>query len=179
MRAFALKEFGNPGSVLDLPTPEPETGQVRVRVEGAGVNPADIGMLKGFYKERMEHRFPLIPGIDLSGIVDSVGEGVTKWKRGDAVYGAHGKMYVGGGTMAEYVLATEGTIAARPPSIAGVDGAALPLAGVSALQCIDALELKNGDLVVIVAAAGGIGSFATQLAKAAGARVIAVARAVN
>jgi NADPH:quinone reductase-like Zn-dependent oxidoreductase len=61
VRAYAVKEFGSPGSVLELPVPEPEPGQVRVHIKAAGVNPADIGVLNGYHKEMMEHRFPLVP----------------------------------------------------------------------------------------------------------------------
>jgi NADPH2:quinone reductase len=179
LRAFAIDEFGGAGSVHELDEPTPAAGQVRVKVEAASVNPADLFMMAGAYKDRMEHHFPLIPGADLSGIVDAVGEGVTEFKLGDAVFGVHGKPSVGQGTLAERVAATTGTIAKRPAAIDAAFGAALPLAGVSALQMVEAADLRPGDPVVVIGAGGGIGSFVVQLAAAAGARPIAVTRAAN
>jgi NADPH:quinone reductase len=179
LRAFAIDEFGGTGSVHELDDPTPAAGQVRVKVEAASVNPADLFMMGGAYKDRMEHHFPLIPGADLSGIVDAVGEGVTEFKLGDAVFGMHGKPSVGQGTLAERVAATTGTIARRPAAIDSEFGAALPLAGVSALQMVEAANLRPGDSVVVIGAAGGIGSFVVQLAAAAGAQPIAVTLAAN
>ena len=83
MRAFALDVFGQPGSIHDLPDPEPAEGEVRVRVAAAALNPFDNFVLQGYLKDKMEHRFPLTPGLDLSGIVRAVGEGVTERKVGD------------------------------------------------------------------------------------------------
>jgi NADPH2:quinone reductase len=179
VRAYALKEFGSPGSVIDLPVPEPEPGEVRVRVKAAGVNPADIGVLNGYYKEMMEHRFPLIPGLDHAGVIEAVGAGVEDWKVGDQVFGGLGKMFWGNGTLAEYATASATSIARLPAAIDPTFGAALPVPGLSALQSLDPMGLKKGDVVMIVGAAGGIGGFAVQIAKAGGARVIAVTRAVN
>lgn len=179
MRAFAYDEFDTPGSVRELPDPEPEAGQVRVRVAVAGTNPADLGAIKGFYKDMMEHHFPLIPGLDFAGTVDAVGEGAGEWKVGDEVFGGVGKRSWGQGTLAEYATALAETIARRPQGVDTEFAAALPLAGVSALQCLDPMALKPGDAVVILGAAGGIGGFAVQVAKAAGAHVIAVTRGAN
>ncbi len=175
MRAFALDEFGRPGSVQEVPTPEPAEGQVRVKVQAGGINPFDNAVLGGMLKDRMPHHFPLIPASDLSGIVDKVGAGVDWLKVGDHVFGQTGQMELGHGSLAEYAIASSGTIAKRPDSIDPEFGAALPLAGVSALQSIEPIGLKQGDVVVILGAAGGIGGFATQIAKAAGAVVVGVA----
>jgi NADPH:quinone reductase-like Zn-dependent oxidoreductase len=179
LRAFAIDEFGAPGSIHELPEPVAGEGQVRVRVEAASINPADLGMLAGAYKDFMEHRFPLIPGLDLGGTVDAVGPGVEGLRVGDAVFGVHGKMVVGAGTLAEYSIASVVTIARRPSEIDAPFGTALSLAGVSALQMIEAAGLGAGDPVLVIGATGGIGSIALQLAAAAGARPIAVTRAVN
>lgn len=179
MRAFAIDQFGVPGSVHELPVPVPAEGQVRVRVEAASINPADVIMLAGAYKDFMEHRFPLIPGLDLGGIVDAVGPGVEGLQVGDPVFGVHGKMVVGAGSLAESVVALVGTLASRPAGIDAAFGAALSLAGVSALQVLDAAALQASDVVLLIGAAGGIGSIALQLAAAAGARPIAVTRSVN
>jgi NADPH:quinone reductase len=179
MRAFAVDEFGGSGSVRELGDPSPGEGQVRVRVEAASINPVDVIMLGGAYREHMEHRFPLVPGLDLAGTVDAVGPGVDRLRVGDPVFGVHGKMVVGEGTLAESVVATVGTLARRPAGIDAILAAALPLAGASALEVVDAAALGTGDVVLILGAAGGIGSLALQLAANAGARTIAVARSVN
>ena len=179
MRAFAIDEFGAPGSVRELPDPMPGEGQVRVRVAAASLNPADLGMIAGRYKETMEHRFPLIPGLDLGGVVDAIGTGVEGLSIGDPVFGVHGRRLFGEGTLAEYTIASAANLARRPATIDPSFGAALSLAGASALQMADAAGLEPGDIVLVVGATGGVGSVAVQLIAAAGARPIAVTRAVN
>ena len=91
MKAFAIEGFGQPGSLHDVPVPEPADGQVRVRVAAAGLNPFDNAVVQGYLKDRMEHRFPLVPGMDGSGTVDAVGSGVSDWSVGDEVFGSVGK----------------------------------------------------------------------------------------
>ena len=179
MRAFALDAFGQPGSIHDVPEPEPAEGEVRVRVAAASLNPFDNAVLAGYLKDRMEHRFPLIPASDFSGTVDAVGSGVTGYAVGDNVFGVTGKMVLGVGALAEKTTATTGTIAKRPQSITDVEAAALALAGVSALMCVDAVGPKAKDVVVVVGAGGGIGSYAVQLAKGRGAHVIGVTTKEN
>jgi NADPH:quinone reductase len=174
MRAFALDAFGQPGSIHDMPEPEPSEGQVRVRVAAAALNPFDNAVLQGYLKDRMEHRFPLIPAGDFSGTVDALGSGVEGFSVGDPVFGVTGKMVLGEGTLAEKTAASAGTIAKRPASLGDVEAAAMPLAGVSALMCVEAVDPKPKDVVVVVGASGGIGSYAVQLAKARGAHVIGV-----
>jgi len=179
MRAFALDEFGKPGSIHDVPIPDPNAGQVRVKVRAAGINPYDNWVLAGAMKERMEHHFPLIPADDLAGTVDAVGDGVEQWQVGDEVFGRTGKATVGHGSLAEWVTASAGTVARRPASLDPEFAAALPLTGVSALMCVEPMNLKRGDVVVILGAAGGVGGYSIQLAKQAGATVIACTREVN
>ena len=174
MRAFAVDAFGQPGSIHELPEPEPAENEVRVRVAAASINPFDNAVLLGYLKDRMEHRFPLIPCGDLAGIIDALGAGVDGFAVGDAVFGVTGKMVFGVGTLAEFTTASTGTIAKRPATVSEVEAAALPLAGVSALQSVEAVAPKPGDVVVIVGASGGIGSYAVQLAAATGARVVGV-----
>jgi NADPH2:quinone reductase len=179
MKAFAIDEFGRPGSVRDLPEPEPVHGEVRVRVAVAGLNPFDNAVIQGYLKDRMEHRFPLVPGMDASGTVDTLGEGVERWTVGDEVFGSVGKMTLGEGTLAEYVTMSEGTVAPKPASIQHTAAAAIPVAGVTALIMADALQLAEGHTVVAVGATGGVGSFFLQLATRRGARVVAVCRGEN
>jgi NADPH:quinone reductase-like Zn-dependent oxidoreductase len=174
MRAFALDEFGQPGSVHDLPDPEPAEKEVRVRVSAASINPFDNFVLQGYMKDRMEHRFPLVPSADLAGTVDAIGSGVDGFAVGDSVFGVTGKMVMGEGTLAEFATASTATIAKRPVAVSEVSAAALPLAGVSALMSVEAAALRPNDVVVIVGASGGIGSYAVQLAAATGAHVIGI-----
>src|ERR1700674_1680774 len=171
MRAYALDAFGQPGSIHELPDPEPADGQVRVRVAAASLNPFDNVVINGYLKDKMEHRFPLIPAGDLAGTVDAVGPNAEGFSIGDRVFGVTGKMYFGEGTLAELTTATTGTIAKRAASLGDTEAAALPLAGVSALACVDAVDPKPRDAVVIIGASGGIGSYAIQLASERGTHV--------
>jgi NADPH2:quinone reductase len=179
VKAFAFDEFGKPGTVQDMPIPEPAEGEVRVKVDAAAINPMDVAVIKGFAKDWAPHAFPVVPGLDLSGTIDALGTGVHNFKVGDPVFGVVGRMPFGRGSVAEYVTASAGSIAKRPASIETIDAAAFPLAGVSAIQVVEAVEPKPGHTVLVVGAAGGIGSFAVQVLKAEGAHVIAVAGSAN
>jgi NADPH2:quinone reductase len=179
MRAFAIDDFGAPGSVRDLPVPEPVEGQLRLRVAAAGLNPFDAAVVQGYLKDHMEHRFPFVPGTDASGTVDALGEGVEGYVVGEDVFGSVGKMYLGGGTLAEFVTVAAGTVGRRPSSLGHTVAAAIPTAGVTALNMTDALELSQGQTVVAVGATGGVGSYFVQLAARRGARVVAICRGEN
>jgi NADPH:quinone reductase-like Zn-dependent oxidoreductase len=179
MKAFALDGFGEQGSVRDLPVPDPEQGQIRLRVAAAGMNPFDVAVTQGYVKDAMEHRFPLVPGMDASGTVDAVGEGVGGYAVGDEVFGAVGKPFLGEGTLAEFVVVSAGTVTRKPSSLDHTVAAAVPTAGVTALNMADALELSEGQTVVAVGATGGVGSYLVQLAARRGARVVAVCSGEN
>jgi NADPH:quinone reductase len=179
MRAFAHESFGDTGSVREVELPSPSANEVRVKVIAASVNPVDWKTGKGYLKDYFEHRFPLILGQDFAGVVDSVGAHVHDLKKGDAVFGGHGQMFMGRGTHAEYVVANTSALASLPAALEAPAAASIPLAGVTALMCVDAIGAGPGDAVLIVGAAGGVGSFAVQIAVARGARVIAVGRSVN
>ncbi len=179
MRAFAHDSFGEAGSIREIDLPHPSANEVRVKVVGASVNPIDWKTGKGYLKDYMEHRFPLISGQDVSGVVDVVGAHVHDLKVGDEVFGFHGQTFMGRGTHAEYVIAASSALAPKPLAIPGPAAASIPLAGVTAMMCVEAVQAGRGDVVLIVGAAGGVGSFAVQLAAARGAHVIGVARAVN
>jgi NADPH2:quinone reductase len=179
MKAFAFDRFGDQGSIRDLPEPEPGDGQIRVRVAAAGVNPFDVTVVQGHLKDQMEHRFPLIPGMDASGTVDAVGGGVDGFAVGDEVFGSVGKPYLGEGTFGELATLSAGTVARKPPSVEHTAAAATPTAGVTALVMADALGLSEGDVVVAVGATGGVGSYFVQLATRRGGHVVAVCRGEN
>ncbi len=179
MRAFALGELGAPGSVVEVPVPEPAEGQVRIRVAAAGLNPFDNAVIQGYLKDQMEHRFPLIPGADAAGTVDALGEGVIELGIGDEVFGSVGKRYLGEGTAAGSATMSTGTIARKPASIGHTDAAAMPVAAVTALTMAETASVSDGDTVVAIGATGGVGSYLVQLATARGARVLAIASSEN
>ncbi len=173
MRAFAYDSYGGSGSIHELPDPTPQAGEVRVRVRAASLNPFDNFVVQGYMKDRMPTQMPLVPCADLSGTVDMVGPGVEDFKIGDQVFGVTGRM-IGQGTLAELAVASSTTISKRPAAIQDTEAAAMPLAGVSALMCVEAVGAKPKDVVVVVGASGGIGGYAVQLAAVRGAHVVAV-----
>jgi NADPH:quinone reductase-like Zn-dependent oxidoreductase len=179
MKAFALDGFGEAGSIHEVPDPEPGDGQVRITVAAAGLNPFDGWVLQGALKDDMEHRFPLIPAADASGTVDAVGPGVTGYDVGDEVFGSVGKPVMGEGTLAELATMSTSTIARKPASIDHEDAAAIPIAGVTALNMLDAVPLAAGHTLIVIGATGGVGSYLVQIATARGARVVAINSAAN
>jgi len=148
-------------------------------VVAAGVNPVDAAVVAGYLKDMMEHRFPLIPGIDASGVIDAIGAGVEGLAEGDEVFGGTGKMYFGEGSFAEHVTMSAGTIKRKPRSIGHREAAAIPLAGVTAILLDEALGLSDGETVLAIGASGGVGTFLVQLAARRGATVVAVCRGEN
>jgi len=179
MRVFALDSFGEPGSVRELPAPEPAEGQVLVRVRAAGVNPFDAAVAQGYAKDMMEHRFPLVPGVDAAGVVEAVGRGVDDFAVGDEVFGGVGKPYLGEGTYAEATTMSAGTVWRKPTSLDFAQAAAVPLSGATALTLLDAVALGAGKTVLVIGASGGVGSFLVQLAAGRGARVVGVCSGPN
>jgi NADPH:quinone reductase len=179
MRAFGFDAFGEQGSVRDLPVPDPAEGQLRLRVAVAGLNPFDVAVVQGALKDHMEHRFPLVPGMDASGTVEALGEGVEGYAVGDEVFGSVGKSYLGEGTLGEFTTLSADTVTRKPSSLEHAVAAATPTAGVTALNTADALGLSEGQTVVVVGATGGVGSFFVQLAARRGAQVVAVCSGEN
>jgi NADPH2:quinone reductase len=177
MRAVIVSEYGANPVVADVPTPQPGPGQILMKLRAAGMNPMDRTLSNGDWKP-MPATFPMVLGADGEGVVESVGEGVTKYSRGDELFGQMLIPPIGStGTYAQYVAVTEDAPLARLPT--GFDpvlAAALPTAGGAALAMVDLLEPLNGKTLLIVGAGGGIGSFATQFAANAGAYVIANVR---
>jgi NADPH:quinone reductase-like Zn-dependent oxidoreductase len=179
MQAFALDEVGKPGSLRELPTPQPQDGQVLVRVHAAGVNPFDVWVTQGYVVGLMEHRFPLIPGVDAAGVVEAVGDKAGDLAVGDEVFGFVGKPYVGEGTYAQAVTMSAGSIARKPASLDFRQAAAVPLAGATALTLLDAVDLASGQTVLVIGASGGVGSFFVQLAAERGATVVGICSGPN
>jgi NADPH:quinone reductase-like Zn-dependent oxidoreductase len=175
MRAYAIKGFGTVGTVQDHPIGEPAAGEVLVAVRAAGVNVMDPIYVGGWMKDYQEHRFPFVPGIDLSGVVERLGPGVDRFAIGDEVYGVVARPFVGEGTYAELAITGADSLAPKPASISHEEAASVPHAGLTALAVIDAAELEADQVVAVVGATGGVGSFVTQLAALRGATVVAVA----
>jgi NADPH:quinone reductase len=182
MKAVTLDAFDTPPRLRDdLPAPTPAPNEVLVRVHASSVNPADNGIAAGMLKQMgLEYEFPVILGRDYAGVVEQVGPEVTRYGVGDEVFGflLHANPTVRDGSWAELIAVPQDMFIGRAPQ--GVDLAtagAAPLAGIAAIMAIDALELSEGDTVLIVGATGGVGSLAVQLAARAGAHIIAPALA--
>jgi NADPH:quinone reductase-like Zn-dependent oxidoreductase len=177
MRAVAVRAFREAPELMDLPRPSPRPGEVLVQMAAAGVNPFDWKIIDGMFDGRRPHVFPLVLGVDGAGRVEAVGAGVSRFRPGDPIFGQFLHDPVGVGTFAEFATVPESIGVSQFPSDLGpVEAAALPTAGMTALDSLDRLELAVGSTLLVVGASGGVGSFATQLAAARGIRVIAVAR---
>src|SRR5215210_3998786 len=179
MRAIAEDEFGGPITLMNLLLPEIGADEVLIRVRAAGVNPFDWMVADGVLKDEKEHRFPLILGFDAAGVVERVGAEVTRLSEGDEVYGYLSKPVMGEGTYAEYVVVPAAIVAKKPEAVGFAEAAALPMPGLTAMDLVDAVDIRNGDTVLIVGATGGVGAYAVQLATRRGAHVIATARQAN
>lgn len=177
MRAVVIDRFGGPEvlQLRDVPPPaEPGPGQLLVRVHAAGTNPVDTKLRQDGSWAGV--RPPLVLGYDASGVVEHVGPGVTDFARGDEVYFTPEIFGNASGTYAELTLVPAAIVARKPKNLSHVEAAAVPLAGGTAYEAIvRRLQLAVGETILIHGGAGGVGSFAVQIAKAAGARVIATA----
>lgn len=183
MRHIVLEQFGEP-DVLRLETgaiPQPDAGEVCVRVAGAGLNPIDWKTRRGqsLAAQQVAHHLPWTPGYDMAGEVVAVGRDVTTLAPGDRVMGMVGFPYQGGG-YAEYLVTGADEVAIVPEELDLLAAAAVPLAALTAWQALfEVAELGAGDKVLIHAGAGGVGHFAVQFALVRGAHVVATASAAN
>ena len=181
MRAAVIDGYGGPerlrvAQVADAPAPR--RGQLRVRVHAASLNPIDWKVCEGYFRLIPGQRMPMIPGSDCSGVMDAVGDGVTDFKPGDAVFGM-----LGGGlghTFAERVTAPAKRFALKPANVSHPEAASAALVGVTVLEALTrGTRLAAGQRVFVSAGAGGVGSFAVQYARSVGAQVLASAGAAN
>jgi NADPH2:quinone reductase len=173
MRAIVIREPGGPEvlEMRDVPTPEPSRGEVRVRIHASAVNRADLLQRLGMYPAPPGSPQD-IPGIEIAGEVDAVGESVTEWKIGDRVFGI-----VGGGGYAEAIAVPARTLARIPEGMSFADAGAVPEAFLTAWDgMVDQGRLAAGETVLIHAAGSGVGTAAVQIARAVGARSIGTAR---
>jgi NADPH:quinone reductase len=174
LRAITVTEYGATPALVEMPTPVPEQGQVRLKLRAAGMNPMDRALASGDWKP-MPATFPMVLGADLAGVVEQLGEGTSRFSVGDSLFGQLLIAPLGSaGTYAEYVCVTEDAPLARVPTgLDDVVAASLPTAGGAGLAVVDLLEPLTDKTVLIVGAGGGVGSFATQFAANAGGSVIA------
>ncbi|WP_108249417.1 NADP-dependent oxidoreductase [Planctomonas deserti] len=176
MKAVRFHEYGDAGVLRyeDVAVPVPGAGQVRIRVAATSFNSVDAGIRGGGLQGPFPVALPHTPGIDVAGTVDALGEGVDTVSVGDAVIGF--LPMIGDGAAAEYVLAAADILAPAPSSVPLADAAALPVVGLTAWQALFELGgLTSGQRVLITGAGGAVGGYAIQLAKNAGAHVIATA----
>ncbi len=177
MKDWNIKQYGDPDVVTqaEQPTPKPGADQVLVRVESASVNPLDNKLISGAAKDRFPLKFPYVLGTDAAGTVEAVGPGVTLWKAGDRVFAK-----CDGGAFAEHLVVPADKLARIPDAVSFADAAALPTAAGTAWEALmEKAELREGQTVLIHAGSGGVGHFAVQIAKLAGARVIATTSSAN
>lgn len=174
MQAITFNEFGGPEvlRLAEVAEPHAGAGQVRVRVAAVGVNPVDYKIRAGWLQAIFPTRFPAIPGGEVAGVVDEVGDGVTGVAVGDAVLG-----WSDTGAYAQFALASK--VAPRPAELAPENAVALPTAGEAAQRGLDLLGVTAGETVLMHGAAGGVGTIAVQLAVRRGARVLGTASQAN
>ena len=176
MKSVRIHQYGGPDVLRfeDVPRPRVGPGEVLIRVHAASVNPVDWKIRAGYLKEFMVVPMPFTPGMDASGVIDATGPNVTRFRQGDEVYGVIKNTY------AEFAIARESELVLKPSSIDHVHAAAIPVAALTAWQALFNLAgLTEGQKVLIHGAAGGVGSFAVQFAKAKGAHVSGTASRRN
>ena len=177
MKAVRFDEYGGVEvlKVVDVPRPIPGPGQVLVEVKAAGINPGEAKIRDGLLHARWPATFPSGQGSDLAGIVAETGPRVTGFEAGDEVIGFTDNR----ASQAEYAIVEAEHLTVKPPAVPWEVTGALFVAGATAYAAVQALELTEGDTVVVSGAAGGVGSIAVQLAKRAGATVIGLASEDN
>ncbi|MFF1919276.1 NADP-dependent oxidoreductase [Streptomyces sp. NPDC058221] len=176
MRAVAVGAFRAGPALVEVPKPEPAAGEVRVRVEYAALNPYDWQTADGSLDGQVPHVFPLVVGVDFAGRVDMIGSGDNRFRVGDRVFGRAGPP-VGAGTYCDFVcVPQDAAITLVPRGLDARIAAALPSAGMAAAQILEAAVLRGHESLLIIGAAGGVGSCLTQLARARDVRVVAGVR---
>src|SRR5215203_471065 len=178
MRAIVLEGFDSSPALREVPPPQIAPNEVLVRVHASSVNPVDGAIAAGMMSGMVEHEFPVVLGRDYAGVVDQAGSDVTRYAEGEEVYGfvPAANPTVHEGTWAELIVVPEDNfVAGKPAGVEFAEAGAAPLSGITALSALDALDVSEGDTVLVVGANGGVGSFFVQLAANAGATVIAPA----
>ena len=176
MKAVALAGEDARLAVTELPDPAPGAGELLVRVHAASINPIDVRVVTGRYPWG-KYDYPVVPGFDFAGVVETVGPDATGFQVGEEVLGYWSAKRFHRGTWAERVaIPADGFVVRKPGALSFDLAAALPLAAATALLCVDAVQPLAGEAVLITGAGGAIGAYAVQLAAAAGAIVLATGR---
>jgi NADPH:quinone reductase-like Zn-dependent oxidoreductase len=176
MKAVRIHEFGGPDILVyeDAPKPEPQAGEVLLKVAAAGINPIDWKVAEGMMEKMTKHHLPLVPGWDVAGTVEALGSGVTSFAVGDAVFAMADNQRDGAYT--EYVALPADILCPKPSAVDFTAAASIPLAGTTAWQALtEQANLQSGQTILIHGAGGSVGAFAVQFAKVKGAKVIATA----
>lgn len=181
-KAAVYDRYGAPGALelRDLPMSPLQAGELLVKVVAAAVNPVDWKIMRGDFRLVSGRRFPRLIGADFSGTVATVGAGVADYAVGDAVFGTINPLSGKRGCLAEFIVVQPAEIVRKPENVSFADAATLPIAGVSALDCLDRLgQAQRGQRLLVTGAAGGVGAFIVQLAKLNGLHVTGVCRECN
>ncbi len=177
INAIQVHDYGDADQLKleQIPQPEPQEGEVLVRVYAAGVNPVDWKTRAGWLKDFRPSTFPYVPGAELAGVVEKVGAGVTAFQPGQEVFGRSSK-----GTYAEYSIVPANALALKPETLSFDEAATIPVGATTAWQGLfDHGNLQPGQRVLILGGAGGVGLFAVQFARWKGAHVISTASTSN
>lgn len=171
MKALILESFNTPYKLKDVEKPVADKGQVLVKIKASGINPLDL-KIKAGEAAHAQAKLPAILGIDMAGVVEAVGVGVTNFRVGDEVYGMTGGIAGLQGSLAEYAAVDADLLALKPKNLSMREAAAIPLVFITAWEgLVDRAKVKEGQTVLIHGGAGGVGHIAVQLAKAMGAQV--------
>ncbi len=179
MKAAVIDTYKQPTpKIKEVPIPDIRSNDVLVKIVAASINPIDIKTKDGGLKMLLSYDMPIIMGSDFAGIITAVGEKVTNYSIGDAVYGRVQKNRIG--TFAEYIAVDQGAIALKPKNINFEEAASIPLVGLTSYQALhDIMQIQPGQKVMIQGGSGGIGTIAIQLAKYLGAYVATTTSANN
>ena len=179
MKAVVYRRYGGPEvlELTELPEPKTHVDSVLIRVKAAGLNHADAAIQAGALDDAVETFFPVVPGWDVAGVVERSGRGATEFAPGDEVIAyVRGDVHRAHGAFAELVAADVRTVAHKPHTMSFAEAAGLPLSALTAYQGVThVLAVQPGETVLVLGAAGGVGSLAVQIALARGARVIGIA----
>jgi NADPH:quinone reductase-like Zn-dependent oxidoreductase len=178
---MTYQQYGDPEilELSELPMPKVAPGEVLIRVRSAAVNPVDWKLMAGYLDGVMQAFFPAVPGWDVAGVVETVGFDTPEFQPGEEVISYARKDFVHDGTFAELISVPARSVARKPAAADWDQAAGLPLAGLTAYQLLTRLHTEQGDVVLIHAAAGGVGALGAQIALAKGARVIGTASEGN
>ena len=180
MKAIVIENYGGKDELkeMQVDSPKAKAKQVVVEVKATSVNPIDWKLREGYLQQMMDWAFPIILGWDVAGVISEIGEEVTDWEIGDKVFARPETTRFG--TYAEYTIVDQNLLAKIPTNVSFEEAAAVPLAGLTAWQGLfDHGKLKKDETVLIHAGAGGVGTYAIQLAKSIGAKVITTASKKN